>query len=57
MFIKITAIDNTVFLLRADKINSCIIIDNKELLIEIEKKTINIQVTPEEITKFIELFN
>lgn len=57
MFIKITAIDNTVFLLRADKINSCIIIDNKELLIETEKKTLNIQVTPEEITKFIELFN
>jgi hypothetical protein len=57
MFIKITAIDNTVFLLRADKINSCIIIDNKELLIETEKKTLNIQVTPEEITKFVELFN
>lgn len=57
MFIKITAIDNIVFLLRADKINSCIIIDNKELLIETEKKTLNIQVTPEEITKFVELFN
>lgn len=56
MFIKITAIDNTVFLLRADKINSCII-DNNLVKIQTDQNTFYIEVTPEEIKKFTELFN
>lgn len=56
MFIKITAIDNTVFLLRADKINTCIIDDNL-VRIQTEQNTFEIEVTPEEIKHFIELFN
>lgn len=56
MFIKITAIDDTVFIIKAEEVNSCVIFTNS-ITIHTKQNVFEIKATPEEIKKFTELFN